>query len=94
MTAQRYAETLASTDAFKYNAEIPSSVKENIVRRDISSPFSAQNTIDQIFDAMVNDDSVNNWVNRDAILNGGYSKVSIGVAWNSRYFYLVQDFSK
>lgn len=94
LIAQRYAETLASTDSFKYNPDIPSGVKENIIRRDISTPFSAQNTIDQIFNDMMNDDAVNNWVNRDAILNSGYTRVSIGIAWNNQYFYLVQDFSR
>ncbi len=94
LIAQRYAETLASTDSFKYNPDLASGVKENIVRRDISTPFSAQNTMDQIFDDMMNNDAVNNWVNRDAILNSSYTKVSVGIAWNNQYFYLVQDFSR
>ncbi|MCX6648787.1 MAG: CAP domain-containing protein [Candidatus Bathyarchaeota archaeon] len=94
LVAQRYSETLATTDSFKYNPDLASGIKENIIRRDISSPFSAQGTLDQIVDAMMNDDAANNWVNRDAILNKDYSKVSLGVAWNNNYFYLVQDFSK
>jgi len=94
LVAQRYAEELATTDAFKYNPDLPSGMKENIIRRDISTPFSAESTLDQIVDAMINDDASNSWVNRDAILNKSYTKVSIGVAWNNDYLYLVQDFSK
>ena len=94
LAAQRYSETLASTDVFQYNPNLASGVKENIVRRDVSTPFSAENMIAQTVEAMVNDDSVNNWVNRDAIMNRDYTKVSLGVSWNGKYFYLVQDFSK
>jgi hypothetical protein len=94
LIAQRYAEELATTDALKFNPELPSGMKENIIRRDISSPFSAENTLDQIVDAMISDDAANNWVNRDAILNKSYSRASLGVAWNSKYLYLVMDFSK
>jgi hypothetical protein len=39
LVAQRYAETHANTDSFQYHHAISSSVKENIVRREISSPF-------------------------------------------------------
>jgi hypothetical protein len=94
MIAQRYAEELASTDVFKFNPELPSGMKENIIRREVSTPFSAKGTIDQLIDAMMNDDAVNNWVNRDAILSKSYTKVSLGVAWNSEYLYLVMDYSR
>lgn len=94
LIAQRYAEQLATTDTFKYNPDLASTVKESIIRREISTPFSAQNTLDQMMNAMINDDAANNWVNRDAILNKSYTKVSVGVAWNNDYVYLVLDFSK
>jgi hypothetical protein len=94
LTAQRYAEQLATTDTFKYNPDLASGVKECIIRREISTPFSAQNTLDQMMDAIINDDAANNWANRDAVLNKSYTKASIGVAWNNDYVYLVIDLSK
>jgi len=94
LIAQRYAEELASTDNFKFNPELSSGMKENIIRREVSTPFSAKGTIDQIVDAIMNDDAVNSWVNRDAILSKSYTKVSLGVAWNNDYLYLVMDFSR
>jgi hypothetical protein len=94
LVAQRYAEELASTDAFKYNPDLASGIKENIIRREVSTPFSAKGTIDQLVLSMMTDDAANNWGNRDAILSKSYTKVSLGVAWNSNYLYLVMDFSK
>jgi len=94
LIAQRYAEQLATTDSLKYNPDLPSGMKENIIRRDISRPLDAQSILDQIVDDMINEDALNNWVNRDAILSKEYTKVSLGVTWNDQYLYFVQDFSK
>ena len=90
LIAQRYVEQLATTDKLTYNPQLPSGMKENIVRRDISQPFRAQNIVDEAINDMGNNDAANNWVNRDAILNKDYTKVSIGVAWNNNYLYLVR----
>jgi len=94
LIAQRYAEQLATTDVLKYNPQLPSGMKENIIRRDISRPLDLKAILDKTVNDMINEDALNNWVNRDAILNKEYTKVSLGVAWNDKYIYFVQDFSK
>jgi hypothetical protein len=94
LIAQRYAEQLATTDVLKYNPQLPSGMKENIIRRDISRPLDPKAILDKTVNDMINEDALNNWVNRDAILNKEYTKVSLDVAWNDKYIYFVQDFSK
>ncbi len=94
LTAQRYSEELATTDVFRYNPQLAAGVKETIVRRELPRPYSLKDIVSQMVDEMITEDALNNWVNRDAILDPANVKVSIGVAWNDKYVYLVQDFSK
>ena len=83
LIVQRYSKTLVTTDTQKFNPDLSSGMKENIIRRQISSPFSAKGPIDQIVESMMNDDTANNWANLDAILSKTYTTVSVGVAWNN-----------
>ncbi len=90
--AQRYAEEMLRTGVFKNNPDLPATMGENLMYFD-GENFNVTFVLDSLTYDMVYDDAGYNWGNRDNILYEDYTTVSIGVAYNENYLYLVQDFS-
>lgn len=90
--AQRYAEELLRTGAYKNNPDLPAYMGENLMYME-GVDFNVTIVLDALLYDMVYDDADYNWGNRDNILYEDYTSVSIGVAYNDSKLYLVQDFS-
>jgi len=90
--AQRYAEDLLRTGVVKNNPELPVYMGENLMVFK-GEEFNVTEVLDALMYDMVYDDSDYNWGNRKNILYEGYTKVSIGVAYDDKELYLVMDFS-
>ncbi len=91
--AQRYAESMLETGEFKHNPELPGTMGENIKYHTSKEEFEVEDALQLVMYQMVYDDADYDWGHRDNILKEDYSRVSIGVAYDERRLYLVQDFS-
>ena len=91
--AQSFADEMLSTGVFEHNTELGSEMGENIaMMRFYSYSYSVEEALTELEHSMMYEDEASNWGHRDNILNPGYGEVSIGVACDEEYIYLVQDF--
>jgi len=67
-------------------------VSENIGYKYTSGIINPYEAIKDSIYNMMYDDAESDWGHRDNILDAIHNKVSIGIAYNSNYFYFVQDF--
>ncbi len=91
--AQRYAESMLETGEFKHNPGLPGTMGENIKYHTSKEEFEVEDALQLMMYQMVYDDAEYDWGHRDNVLNEDYSRVSVGVAYDERRLYLVQDFS-
>ena len=93
--AQEYAETMLKTKEFKHNPNLPIGIAENIAMiKGYSHYYSVEDAIERMIYLMIYEDAKYDWGHRDNILNSNYSFLSVGVAYNEEYIYLVQNFEK
>ncbi len=91
--APRYAESMLDTGEFKHNPELPGTMGENIKYHTSKEEFEVEDALQLMSYQMVYDDAEIDWGHRDNMLHEDYSRVSVGVAYDDRSAYLVQDFS-
>ncbi len=70
-------------------------VAENLTWRGVTGIFTSidiKSSLKDLEYSMMYDDASSNWAHRDNILTASHNKVSIGIAYDSKNVYLVQDF--
>jgi len=68
------------------------SVSENVAWKYRSDFIDPKEILENLQWQMVYDDADSNWGHKNNILTPFHNKVSIGIAYNDNYLYLVQDF--
>lgn len=93
--AQEYAKEMLLSNDFKHNPDLPVDVSENIAMiRYYDYYYTEEEAIARMIYLMMYEDEAHNWGHRYNILNYYYETVSIGVAYDEKYIYLVQNFFK
>lgn len=86
---------MLQTNDFKHNPELTRTTSENIGMMHYYSAFyTIEEAIQRLEYLMMYEDEAYNWGHRDNILTKYHSEVSIGLAYDGEYLYLVQDFLK
>jgi hypothetical protein len=70
-------------------------VAENMAWRGVTGVFASVDVKSSLKDleySMMYDDAFSDWAHRDNILTAGHNRASIGIAYDSKNVYLVQDF--
>ena len=107
-SAQVHADDMLANSYFSHwdmNAYKPSvrytlaggkgAVAENMAWRGVTGVFASVDVKSSLKDleySMMYDDASSDWAHRDNILTAGHNRVSIGIAYDSKNVYLVQDF--
>lgn len=68
------------------------SVSENVAWKYSSDLIDPKETLADLQWSMMYDDAASDWGHKNNILTPFHNKVSIGIAYNDNYLYLVQDF--
>lgn len=92
--AQEYANEMLFTNLFQHNPNLPKTMAENIGMIYNSQIFSVSDSLDRLEYLMMYEDEAHDWGHRENIINPAFNEVSIGIAFDEDYLYLVQDFLK
>ena len=91
--AQNYAEEMLSTNNYNHNKNLKSGMSENIAMMRYYKYYYTPEDALKLFEyKMMYEDEASAWGHRENILNAYATEVSIGVAFDDQYIYLVQDF--
>jgi len=91
--AQEHADKMLSTKILQHNLQLPFGSRENIgVIKGYYAHYNITEALSRLEYLMMYEDQEHNWEHRTNILNWNSKTVSIGIAYNDEYIYLVQDF--